>query len=333
MRILYVNNINRIAETHGGNLTRHGHKVKIFKPSLVGGNAFLPAKLALMPWRVFDMSRVVGDLNRNHFDLVHIHWANYGVLGLMSRVPYIVECHGTDVRYRLNQPFFRAVLATIFRRAVAVLCVTPDLLPIVQAVRPDAVFMPAPVDTEQFVPVENNQCGLSRPWIILLFSRLDSIKGSEIAVQGIASFIERHPSVRVRLLDWGPLREQYKKRYSDRFEFIPCVAPGEVQRLIESVDVVVGQFALGALGVSELQAMSCAKPVIASFRYNDAYHTPPPLLRANSAKEIDEHLENLYQYPEIISALGQKAREWVILNHDSHTLSAKLEKLYHSLLF
>ena len=123
-----------------------------------------------------------------------------------------------------------------------------------------------------------------------------------------------------------------KQLYSERFEFIPPVVQEEVRQLIWPADVIVGQFALGALGLSELQAMSCAKPVICSFRYDDAYPAPPPLCRAATAEEIDEQLENLFQHPEIGMALGQKSREWVIQNHDYRILTARLEKLYQSIL-
>ena len=49
MRILYVHNINQVAETYGADLTRRGQFVKVYEPSLVGGSAPLPIKLALMP--------------------------------------------------------------------------------------------------------------------------------------------------------------------------------------------------------------------------------------------------------------------------------------------
>src|SRR5205814_9805783 len=83
----------------------------------------LHVKMAFMPWRVLDMRRVVGKLNRSHFDIVHIHWASYGVLGLASRIPYIVHCHGGDVRHRLQHPLSRVMLEPVLRRAAAVLCV------------------------------------------------------------------------------------------------------------------------------------------------------------------------------------------------------------------
>jgi glycosyltransferase involved in cell wall biosynthesis len=329
MRILYVNNLNQTAETFGKDLTRRGHTVSVYEPSLVGGLAPLPLKLAMMPGRILDMRHIVGKFSPNYFDIIHIHWASYGVLGLVSRVPFIVHCRGSDVRYRLKQPFFHAGLTYILRRAAVVLCSTPDLLPIIQSVRPDALFFPGPVDTERFAPDENEQ---SHPWTILLFARLDAIKGCEITVQGIARFARRHPEVRVKLLDWGSEKEQYKRRYGGHFEFVPFVAQELVQPLICSADVVVGQVFLGAFGLSELQAMSCAKPVIASFRCEEAYPTPPSVCQAATVQEVDEHLEHFFQYPEAAKELGQSARKWVIGYHGRQVLAVKLEMLYQSIL-
>ncbi len=332
MRILQVNNMNQVAQNYGSGLSQLGHSVTIYEPSLVGGLAPLPIKLAMMPWRILDMRHIVGKLTPKHFDIVHIHWASYGVLGLASRIPFVIHCRGDDVRDRLKQPLFRPTLTLILRQAAAVMCTTPDLLPIVRAVRSDALFFPAPVDTERFAPGESSHSRLSRPWTVLLFASLDLNKGVDIAMWGIARFVKRHPDVRVQVLDWGALRGQYRRQYHGHFEFIPPVVPTEVEFLIRSTDVIVGQFALGALGLAELQAMSCAKPVICSFRYGEAYSTPPPLYHANTAQEIDEHLEDLLQHPEEGVALGRKAREWVIKNHDRRILSAKLEELYLSIL-
>ncbi len=332
MRILYVHNINRVAETYAYELRRRGHFTELYEPSLVGGGAALPLKIALMPFRVLDMRHIAGKLNSDYFDIVHVHWASYGVFGPRTKIPFIVHCHGSDVRYRLQQPFFRQMLTSIFRQAAAVMCITPDLLPIIQSVRPDAVFFPAPIDTDLFAPEENSRQPLSQSWTILLLARLDSTKGIDITTQGIARFVRRHRGIRVQLLDWGDLRSQYKQRYSDRFEFIPPVSPFEVANLIRSADVIVGQVALGALGLSELQAMSCAKPVIASFRFGEAYSVPPPICQATSAEEVDEHLEYLFLHSEEAEVLGQRSRTWVIQHHDYRTLVSKLEAHYHSIL-
>lgn len=332
MRILQVHHINQVASTYGAELTRHGHTVTVYEPSLVGGLAPLPLKYAVMPWRLLDLRRVVGKLNSNHFDIAHIHWASYGLLGLVSRLPFIIHCHGTDIRERYRHPLFRSILTPVFRRAAVVMGITPDLMPCICQIRSDALFFPGPIDTDRFAPPVIHQQDPSRPWTILLFTRLDPVKGPEVAAQGIARFASRHRDVRVQLLDWGMLRGEFKQRYGNSFEFIQLVPPEEVQRTIWSADVVVGQFALGILSLCELQAMSCAKPVICSFRYDDAYPSPPPLCRAATAEEVDEQLEDLYQHPERGVALGRRSRAWVVENHDYRMLAGRLETLYKSIL-
>lgn len=114
MRILYVHNINQVAEVYTRELHRRGHFTELYEPSLSGASAPLPIKFAMMPERIFDMRCIVGKLNRNYFDVVHIHWASYGLLGSVSHIPFIVHCHGNDVRKRLNHPFFRPVLTSFF---------------------------------------------------------------------------------------------------------------------------------------------------------------------------------------------------------------------------
>jgi glycosyltransferase involved in cell wall biosynthesis len=332
MRILYIRNINQVAQIHGRELVQRNHFVKIYEPNLAGGLAPLPMKLMRMPERVFDLRHIVGELNAKHFDLIHIHWASYGVLGLASRAPFVLECHGTDVRNRLRHPFFRALLAPVFHRAAAILCITPDLLPVVRALRSDALFFPGPVNVQQFKPAEELVRYPAHPWIILLFARLCPEKGSTTALEGIARFTQRHKGIRVRLLDWGPLSNEYKQRYGKRFEFVPLMPPEQVQLLIQSADVVVGQFSLGALGLSELQAMSCAKPVICSFLHQDAYPIPPPLCQASTPEEVDNHLERLFQQPDVGAMLGRKAREWICSYHSPVVLSNKLEAIYNSIL-
>ncbi len=328
MRVLHVNNINHVAETYARELVRRGHTAAVYEPNLRGGFASLPIKLAMMPGRLLDLRHIIGELNPDHFDIVHIHWASYGVLGLASQIPFVIHCHGSDVRDRLKQPFFRPLLTGLLRRAAAVTCISPDLLPIVCSVRSDAIFLPAAIDTEVFSPEESNVQCVSEPWTILLFARLDPFKGVDAAARGIARFAERHGEVRVRLLDWGSLRGQYKSRYSHRFEFIPQVPQGEVSNLIRSADVIVGQLIAGALGLSELQAMSCGKPLITSFRYEDAYPTRPPVCQATTDEEVEEHLEYLFHHQESGVALGKTARDWVIRHHGKRVLVRRLEELY-----
>ena len=266
----------------------------------------------------------------HQYDLAHIHWASYGILGLAGRIPYVVQCRGTDVRERLNSPAFRLVLSPVLRRAAAVLCITPDLMSVVRCVRPDALFLPAPVDVSQFSP---HQGGLPpHPWTILLFTRLEPIKGVEVAIEGIVRFVVRHPEVRVQVINRGVLSADYHRRYGDRFEFLSWVAPEEVPELLLQADAVVGQFALGSLGLAELQAMSCARPVIGSFRYPSAYPRAPPLYQAAIAEEIDARISTIFQHPEEAQSDGRAGPRLGVDYHDYRALAKRLEALYNQCL-
>jgi glycosyltransferase involved in cell wall biosynthesis len=330
VRILYVNNINQVAEAYAGEFARRGHSTALYQPALTGSGAALPAKLALMPWRMVDLRKIAWRLDSRSFDIAHIHWAPYGALDFVSKIPIVVHCHGSDVRYRLRQPIFRSLLRSVFRRAACVLCITPDLLPVVQEVCPNVQFSPAPIDTHRFMPAPANDSSTSRAWTVLLFARLHPNKGSEIAMQGLASFAQQHRDIRVKVLDAGPLRNAFRQRYDEIFEFIPPVAASKVESLIHDADAVVGQLALGAMGLSELQAMSCGKPVVASFRYEDAYNDSPPLCQASTPDEVHEHLEYLLRHPGEAQRLGVRARDWVITYHDLQKLADRLETLYQS---
>jgi glycosyltransferase involved in cell wall biosynthesis len=327
MRILQIETVNGVGRTYATGLERRGHVSLVFEPSLAGAGAPLPLKLLRMPGRLLNMLGVAGRMRASYCDVVHIQWASYGVLGLLSRVPFVVQCHGSDVRDRLRRPLFRLLLGPVFRRAGAVLCVTPDLLPVVRSLRPDAQWIPAAIDTTLFAPRPPEE----GPWTILLLARLDPIKGVDIAVDALERFTARHPETRVILVDSGPLATSYRERFDGRFHFVPWMRREDVPALIQAADVVVGQFTIGALGLSELQAMSCARPVIAYIE-SGLYPSPPPLYNAATVAETLAHLEALYTDPSHGADTARKGREWACEHYSCDVLAARLERLYAGLI-
>jgi hypothetical protein len=87
-------------------------------------------------------------IRRINPDIVHVHYCRYPAYAtLLSFKPYIVHCHGTDIRNGINswQMF-------CLRKARKVLVSTPDLLEIL----PNAKWLPNPINQEHFKPLKEH---------------------------------------------------------------------------------------------------------------------------------------------------------------------------------
>lgn len=330
MRILQINPLpgNPIPLYYEAQLAARHHMIETYRPSTAGAGRPLPIKALLVPRRLLSMEQAVGKMSKRHFDVAHIHWASYSPLGLGSRIPYVIHCHGSDVRHRLRKPLYRAALGPGLDKAAAVFYATPDLAEPVRQARPDAIFMPVPIDVTRFTPEVTRP---PRPFTIMLFGRLEAGKGSRLAMEGIMRFAVRRSDISVITMDWGKLAGELKQQYGRRVEFLPRTTPDKMSEIVSHADVVVGQFVIGALGLSEFEAMSCAKPVIASYRYHGIYNESPPVCDAATAEDIDAWLEHLYQHPAETMAIGKQSREWVRKHHDGEAQIDLLERIYASI--
>ena len=98
MRIAEINDIASVASEIGAGLRMRGHEVTLFHPRLVGANLHPQVKPVTAPIRALDWMDLIRRIKRGHFDLVHIHYAYLGNVGALGGFPYILHCHGTDLR-------------------------------------------------------------------------------------------------------------------------------------------------------------------------------------------------------------------------------------------
>jgi glycosyltransferase involved in cell wall biosynthesis len=90
---------------------------------------------------VFKIAQKIRKINP---DIVHAHYCRYpAYAALLSHKPYIIHCHGTDIRHGIN--FWQSLSLAKSRQ---VLLSTPDLLEIL----PSAVWLPNPVNLNHFKP-------------------------------------------------------------------------------------------------------------------------------------------------------------------------------------
>lgn len=141
-------------------------------------------------------------------DVIHAHWwlpAGWLVAG--RGVPFVVTCHGTDVRLLDTWPF-RSLARRVLTAAGAVTTVSKFLADDVTRhagplPRP-VVVAPMPIDLEAFASGQGTPKAV--PPRILYAGNLVAAKGVDVLIQALALLAARGVACRLRILGEGPAR-------------------------------------------------------------------------------------------------------------------------------
>jgi glycosyltransferase involved in cell wall biosynthesis len=202
-----------------------------------------------------------------------------------------------------------------------VLASTPDLL---AELPPGSVHLPNPIDVDLFTPVDGGAEGDG----ILVFARLNDVKGAPTIIEAVRRLRVEHPDVGIRAFAGGSYDAEAGRAG------VTLLQPGDracVLRELRAASVVIGQQRLGQLGLSELEAMACARAVVVRLDV-DATDDPPPVARVDGVDTIVDACATLLADPDGRRALGAAARRFVVERHGSETIAQRLDKLYRGVL-
>jgi glycosyltransferase involved in cell wall biosynthesis len=325
MKILHINNVANVPDGLVKGLKELEIDAQLYQPYVGINKKKKFGPIGVIANRISDAKILKAKIKKENYDIVHIHYAYFGMLGFLGRYEYWLHCHGTDIRRNLYHPLYKTPTAISMKHAKNILYSTPDLKVHAEKKRPDASFLPNPIQTSMFEPtgIPENVHGK-----ILLISRIDAIKGIDTAFAAIELIKKKNPSVSIDAFLWGPDLDRFKGNCS--VNWIPTVSYNEIARLLHNYQVVIGQFALGILGMSEMEAMACARPVVCDFTYGESYQNPPPIVQAKTAEDIALQVLALLESPSECEKVGRKSREWVVENHDYVEVAKRLVRLYET---
>lgn len=321
-KILHVNDVASVGSTLQRELQELGLNVELVESVRPMAKAHSLFKVFgfIARWR--DAQRISRYARDNGFSLMHIHYFTSALWFVGAAVPRVVHAHGTDVRIsRWNVA--RGIINWFSCRGVLkVFYATPDLQGYVRRyATKDPIFLPNPVDIELFSP----RGVVRNPRRIFLYSQLNVPKGADRAIAALAEIRRLYPHVEICAIGWGNLAEEARRA---GIQILPKVPRTELPKLIEQSGLVLGQFGVGAVGMSELESLAMGRTVVCNFLYHKAYPEDAPFVQAASVEEIVTAVRRYIENPSVYESLEQQAREWVTRYHSSKAIAKDLAKVY-----
>ena len=205
-------------------------------------------------------------------DVIYAHFlvpagAMAALAAFSSKTPLALTAHGQDVRNLGSIPGIRQITTATIKRAGAVICVSDylrsELVAQVPAAGPKSEVIDSGVNLERFAPADQAQArqelGLDPDGPLFLFvGSLDENKN----VVRLAEAFGRIGSGSLVMVGDGPLRAQVEAMPG--VKVVGRVPHDQVPRWMAAADIVCQPSLVESFGQATLEAMACARTVVAT---------------------------------------------------------------------
>lgn len=342
-----------------------GATVTVFTPRYPGrpAPAAAPGVVveALTPWGRYGNAAFLPQLvsRLRGFEAVHLHYPFFGAQELLRFLPprlklvltYHMVAEGSGLAGLVMNASARSTERFLARRASLLISQTADYLKQVALPRLGQPakwhIVPPGVDghyTPGEPPAELQQKLKLAPGTptVLFVGSLDSahaFKGVPVLLEAVANL--RTPNWRLLVVGDGNLRPQYEARARElglapRVTWCGYVAEAELPDYFRAASVVALPSTSGAetFGLVLLQAMACAKPVVASalpgvrevVRAGETGRLAAP----GDAPELAVKLDELLAAPSLARTMGERGHALVEQHYRWTVVGQRLRQLYHT---
>lgn len=324
MKILFINDISNTSSSLSQSLSSFGITGKIFLFSTGSKRQGLRTRIFNGLSRVKQFFELKKLIKKYKPDYLHINFGYYGILGRLFKVPYFLHFHGTDAREHLKKPFFKFLNSIAAKKAKLIFYSTPDLKDIVTKNFKNAFFLANPVKTNEF-----KEKDIIKNADFFLISKMDITKGSEKAIKALIDLKKTFPKLKIKIFNFGNDLNALNliKENKDKFQTID--QPLNYDKIPDEINkskYIIGQLSVGALGMSELEALSCNKKLICyydpKFYKDSSYSEMPPVFNASSVSEIYDNCLKIMK-----SKKTDDARSWINKYHSSLAIAKKYFKM------
>ena len=176
------------------------------------GTLFSPLAALAFPGFLLAFGRAVrAAVRRFHPDLIHAHWwVPGGWFVRRGDIPYVITCHGSDVRLLERGEVVRKAAAGVFRRAARVTAVSnflaSDIARLLPGMDAKVVVTPMPVDVARFQTGRTTV--KAEPPRILYAGNLVPSKGVDLLLEAVAELVRTGVRCELKLLGQGPAQSE-----------------------------------------------------------------------------------------------------------------------------
>jgi teichuronic acid biosynthesis glycosyltransferase TuaC len=279
---------------------------------------------------------------KSPIDLIHAHAAlpcgdAARVISQRLGIPFVVTIHGLDVFNRCFEngraaKWREKTSLKVYENARHVICISDSVRQLLitgmnSSIAASVVYNGT--DCELFAPDFHQD----REPTILIVGNLLAGKGHELVFRAIEQLKEIYPTLQCRMIGEGADRDRFVKlaadlRIIDRVHFLGRLSRDQVAEAMRACTVFALPSRYEALGCAYLEAMACAKPVIAcrGQGIEEIIHHGSNgwLIPVDGLDELVNGLRILLGDAELRRRVGEAARQTVV---DKFTLSRQAEQL------
>ncbi|NLY44168.1 MAG: glycosyltransferase [Clostridiaceae bacterium] len=302
--------------------------------------------------RSFDL-KAIGSLYkiflREKAQIVHTHASlSARIAAKMAGVKRIVHtkhCIDLDIKKGIGTKIGAAVNALLSDKMIAVGLAAKENL--IQSGIPENKILVVHngVEPLEEIPPEQKE-KLKSKWMIKdgdtvigIVARLEEIKGHTYFIEAAARVAGIRENVKFIIAGTGSLEKQLKEKVKDLGLEQKVIFTGHVQKVAEVmniIDIVVISSLSEALCLSLVEAMSLAKPCIAT----DTGGNPEVvedgcnglLVPVKNPEQLAEAMIRLVDDPDLRRKMGEKGKKKMYSNFTSEIMTRKIEKIYGELI-
>jgi glycosyltransferase involved in cell wall biosynthesis len=324
-----------------------------------GNGAFLPQLI----WQL------------NNFDIVHLHYPFFGAAEIVwllkilkrKKIKLVVTYHMDVVGALLMKPFFKFhtkfIMPMIIKAADKVIVTSMDyaqtsnIKNVLAKVPGKFIAIPPSVDLERFFPnkkekqiLYNLNLNSQTDKVLLFVGALDKahyFKGIDFLINSFnvldhSGCADCGYKIKLVIVGSGNLRNKYEQEVKnaglqDKILFAGYVLDEDLPKYYNIADVVVlpSIDRSEAFGITLIEAMACAKPVIAAnlagVRSVFTNDKEGYVFEVEQEGDLANRINKLFKDSDLASKMGQQARHKAEKSYSSDYLLKKLEDVYINL--